>query len=379
MLDCNEYMSNIEHYMVLKKYSRILDEFPDKEKFPFYYRARKHEFTINEGEMLLIPAGWFHFVFSEDANIDSGLNFAMNFWYDPENNWRDGHISGILPRVEKHELSHLTPRDIFKSDEKMHCVYSKLNGLFPSNRTFSQFPRMCHGECMTFDEFYETKNPRYYIIQQETDAIKKYAPKYPTKLFKYAAWVNFGNVRSLIHYDEQDNWLCQIQGKRRVILFPPEDRIYLYMFNDMPMDKCNSVGRLVDDHRHFIGLYTNKLNNEMCSKYSSLSGLVDDEILHDAYKKTIIEYYNGKLYSLGINMNQPPIPEDFKIFHSHLILDGICTKYPIVMIMAVKGNGAVSIHGYKDFLLNAGDIICFPNHFTYVYNIRGYLKIICPN
>lgn len=379
MQNCNREMALLDSYMSLKKYSRIMDELPSKEMYPLYYKAHKHEFIINEGEMLFIPAGWFHFVFSEDPNTTTGLNFALNFWYNPVNNWKDGDPSCLLPSVQKHELSHLTPQDVFKPDEKIRCIYSKLNGIFPSNRLFGQFKNSCHEELMTFDEFNETKNPKYYIVQQESNQIDQYAPKYSTTLYKSSAWINFGNIRSFIHYDEHDNWLCQIQGKRRVLLFPHEDRQFLYMFNDMPMNIYNSVCILEDNNKHYIQVYKNILSDYVCNKYSNQTGIVDDQIMHDIYKKTVVEYYEGKLFSIGINIKEPPIPENFTIFNSERPLETISQKYPIIVMMMVKGMGALTIRGYADTMLKAGDIVCFPHHFTYSYYFKGHLKFICPN
>ena len=53
-----------------RRFSRIEEEFPDKNQFPLYYKANKTEITIGPGDGLFIPSGWFHFVFSEGDGLN---------------------------------------------------------------------------------------------------------------------------------------------------------------------------------------------------------------------------------------------------------------------------------------------------------------------
>lgn len=57
-----------------------LDVFdPDYEKFPNFSKASVYEFIIEPGELLYIPAFWFHAIESLDQ-----INVSVNFWYRPK-------------------------------------------------------------------------------------------------------------------------------------------------------------------------------------------------------------------------------------------------------------------------------------------------------
>jgi len=224
-----------------RRYSQIISEFPPKEQYPLYYQAKKIEMTIEEGEMLYIPSGWFHHVFSEEPNPDTGLNFAVNFWYINNNFIDNGKSNGEVPITDKHSIK-INPFELFNDGKDLLFVRSK-NLIFASNKLWRKFNISL--ESMSFEDFYNTKNPEYYLIQTKTDSIEQYAPKIQNKLIHMSSvWLNFGGVSSLMHYDTMDNWLCQIQGKKRIILFAPEERSKLYLFNDFPLefvyklDKC---------------------------------------------------------------------------------------------------------------------------------------------
>ena len=348
------------------KYSEILEEFPDKDKYPLYYEASRHEFTIGPGEMLFIPAGWFHFVFSEDADKETGLNFAVNFWYSPLNNWTIGNKSSLLPVVEKHNLQTIHPRDIF-GNKTLRCTHSELNGMFPSDRVFHKFPNKLHFDFMTFDEFYQTKNPKYYIVQGTEFNLDHLAPKYPTKLHMTSSWVNFGNSRSLIHYDEQDNWLCQIQGKKRVLLFPQEERHMLYMFNPTPINILKEI----------INYYEAPMRCVI---------VIDDKILGDQtdyaqFYKEAIDYYDANVNKRFEFANIPSFefPKEFSVYDSKGVpFPNVDVVYPITFLHIIEGRGTLQLLSRKTIYLDAGRIVMFPTHFTFGWSMKGNIKVKLP-
>ena len=347
----------MDRFLSEHKYSEITEEFPDREKYPLYYEASRHEFTIGPGEMLFIPAGWFHFVFSEGDE----LNFALNYWYHPENGWEPGHSSCLLPRIENHKLHNLAPSDIF-GNKVVICTKSELDGLFPSNRTFHRFPGKVHNEYMTFDEFYETKNPKYYIVQGEETNITQFAPKYSKDLYSCSAWVNFGNCRSLMHYDEHDNWLCQIRGKKRVLLFPHEDRHLLYMFNPTPMNIIREANIYKNAPTYFI-------SKRVFEEYLNISDYYSKEI--ERYKDTIL-----KVAGTGLPEFKPPTK-----FTTHTMNGQNYSKiqnYPLYFFLFTGGKGIVNLNSRGRITLNKGDLLIFPNHFTFPWTIEGNLKFIVP-
>lgn len=70
-------------------FSLIQTQLPDseiQEKFPMFLKAkeRKLRADLAPGDMLYIPAGWFHEVFSEsDSESSNEGHMALNYWFHP--------------------------------------------------------------------------------------------------------------------------------------------------------------------------------------------------------------------------------------------------------------------------------------------------------
>lgn len=62
--------------------SQINIEYPDLNKFPNFPKAKYFECIIELGEILFIPAFWWHQVYSLD-NSNQELNISVNFWSKP--------------------------------------------------------------------------------------------------------------------------------------------------------------------------------------------------------------------------------------------------------------------------------------------------------
>jgi hypothetical protein len=58
-------------------YSQVDPEAPDLERFPGFARAHPLRAELEPGEMLFLPAFWWHYVRSHDMNV------AVNFWWLP--------------------------------------------------------------------------------------------------------------------------------------------------------------------------------------------------------------------------------------------------------------------------------------------------------
>jgi hypothetical protein len=56
--------------------SRIDLRNPDKNEFPLFEQARAEQFTLEPGDVLYLPPGWWHEVESLDAAV------SINFWHD---------------------------------------------------------------------------------------------------------------------------------------------------------------------------------------------------------------------------------------------------------------------------------------------------------
>jgi hypothetical protein len=93
----------------------------------------------------------------------------------------------------------------------------------------------------TFEEFYKVKNPKQYIAQYADKCLDKFAIPYKNKLQDSSVWINWGNCRTIPHYDGMDNWLCQLKGNRRIILIPQNERELLYIVNPYPVSLLRNI------------------------------------------------------------------------------------------------------------------------------------------
>ena len=213
-----------------RRYSRITDEEPDPITFPNYYKANRTEYILNPGDMLFIPSGWFHFVFSKDPDPVSGLNVALNFWYrKPEKTRIEENI--LSPRVGKHSIRF---EDVLETigDEEFKVSISPL-GFFPPDNLKHIYPEISRKN-MRLQEFFAARNPQQYISQNTLKKLDKFSVESGPP--RSSLWLNWGNCRTIPHYDGDNNWLCQIKGVRKVIMIPNSDRDLLYLYNSHPLD-----------------------------------------------------------------------------------------------------------------------------------------------
>jgi hypothetical protein len=220
---------------------------------------------------------------------------------------------------------------------------------------------MCH-HYLTFDEFYETKNPKLYVIQHGDRRLEKYAPKYPTGIHIASAWANFGKSRSAIHYDEHDNWLYQLKGSKRVILFPQEDRHRLYLFKSLDSSRViNAILTMSNSPTYFI-LKTNEGGEE--KDYAAVFKKMVQRYVDEREEMTLPLFDIPKEYrvhcTLGVNW-----------FHRECNL-------PLVFMIILDGKGSLQLHKRAELEIERGDVILFPNHFTFPYQTSGNLKILVP-
>jgi mannose-6-phosphate isomerase-like protein (cupin superfamily) len=339
------------------KYSKIQVENPDPREFPLYYKARKHVFEIGPGEALFIPAGWFHFVFST-ADTTDGLNFAVNYWYFPVDNWDRGKRSNLLPYTLKHELN-IEPIELVPDHTMVKCARSTLNGLFPPDRLSHIFKGYVTFENMTLKELLQTKNPRYYAAQIPFDNNKYKGPKYCTDLYMNSGWINFGNATSLCHFDEHDNFLCQLKGRKRVVMFPHEDRDLLYMFNPIHMNLIKEIMK----GQFIIGSLTQVINKEYDEKFDP----------RDLYKQTLEHYINvvGQCPTFELPTSFKTIDTKGKVY----LFEKFDLKYPLRMIWIISGRGEFHTFETKK-LIGPGDVIMVPTGIPFFWKLTGNLKFI---
>lgn len=262
-----------------RRQSKIPSTTPDKHQYPLYYQARNVVVTLNPGDILYIPYGWWHFVTSQDVDPKTKMNIAFSNWtltkecdckvsYDP-NKYRiqcptykydqnkfeklvSIHTKLSLPFINQSNLHQNCNIDYktLKRDlpDEIPIFHSKTNFFT------SQFIRYfnhdnCYKDIFSFDEFYEMgmNGEHVYLGQLHTkDTSLNTISLHPEYVDNFI-WVNFGNVTSNLHYDTEDNLLLQVQGTKQVILFPPSEREKLYPYNPYPPNfLCYLISRLKD-------------------------------------------------------------------------------------------------------------------------------------
>ncbi|NBP15300.1 hypothetical protein EBU95_13005, partial [bacterium] len=140
-------------------------------------------------------------------------------------------------------LSYESLRNYLKN--KLIPVQTSIDNMFVSNIIKELDPERSNTKHMTFDEFYNNglKGAHYYLAQQRIDPLPFADFLSDIHFNQQYLWINFGNVYSNLHYDNHDNFLIQLHGQRKVILFPPSERNKLYLCNTInPSEICSHFG-----------------------------------------------------------------------------------------------------------------------------------------
>jgi hypothetical protein len=239
-------MDEVTQWYHDKRYSKITDRHPDPKVFPDFYKAKRMEFRLRPGEMIFIPAGMFHFVFSEDPDPETGLCAAINFWYERDAKNEEGDAI-LKPKFGWHDL-HLKYDEILnviRRDRELRVNRSSFGCFPPDFMKHRKWPGTITQYLMTYDEFLQVKNPEHYIAQMKSTEFQNFAIPYKKPLTDGSVWINWGNVNTIPHYDGMDNWLCQLKGTRRVILIPQSDRDLLYLLNPYPLKTLDKIYKMI--------------------------------------------------------------------------------------------------------------------------------------
>lgn len=351
----------VHEFFSERRFSRIEEEFPNKEAFPLYYTANKTEITIGPGQGLFIPAGWFHFVFSE-----GDLNVAANFWHKQPDYFEEGKRSKDAPIQFTHTISELNldENQVVEVTESTRTIVGtkSIMGRCRDATTFKQ---------KTIKEFLEERNPLSYIVQDNSFShLKEYAIDKTRPVKDQSVWINFGGVYTHLHYDLNDNYLCQVKGQKRILLFPPEDRDLLYLWNPYSLDVIFSL-RLAWFNDEFIHNISDVIPVDVCEEILA-NGIQESHIksLTDVYWVTL-KTYHSKI-ECAVNV----IPDDpvFKVIHTSDISNHkLSPQFANIIFFLKPSTAKVMSAGFK---LNTGDALVFPNTYTFKWWIDDTMIII---
>lgn len=387
-----------------RRYSSILTPKPDPNIYPNYYKAKRLEIILHEGEQLFIPMGWFHHVFSESVHPTSGINLALNFWKKTNHTEYDLSLKEVLnPTLPYYDTVSL---DCYETHEKQNTPFlTKSSNIvdvstfldrykdlkvfyktsktphFPSNNMIKDV--YIQHEC-TLNEFVMFKHDisNFYYLQQCDISSTEYTPSFFKNVFETNIWLNFGQVNTMNHYDGYENILYQIHGTRRIYLFPPCERFNLYLYNPFDLQfiiktynqlKHQSKQNTVKDT--YIQWFDYSLPIELCEKIIS-------------YQKS-----NVQLHDLDPSLDQYVFTRINAYIYSYIHL--ITTQFKRIDISQCEDTGYFvqeinekineispknqSILKYKWFLNDStptyvngvqvdakqGRLLIYPSHFTY--------------
>jgi hypothetical protein len=366
---------NIENFFDDARYSRVPCLDPDPKEFPLYYKARKYEYLLNPGERLFIPAGWFHFVDSRELDPNAGMNIAVNFWFNSRAN-------ESLPRVKRHAI---TTEDVLRELRKkaIRCLRS-YNGIFPSTTIQHHFPDMkIKFENMSFDDFLELNNPQYYIAQNKLENSDLKIDETFDESLSMNVWFNRGPCTTLMHHDGQDNWLCQVIGKKRVILFAPSEQPNLYTFNPYPSYLLQQLRARVYNNSVFLN-FDNQIPSDLIHRLLSGLGdlekttIINDQGLQDVFRRVYMLYENH-LQKSGCMIHPEVVTPsvNFEIFRTScpsIQVKNTVLSYNFIFCLR---NGNVSIGRYN-LAIKQGDVLACPATFEYPITMSGSGVYILP-
>jgi hypothetical protein len=353
---------DMDQFFNERRYSPISDEFPCKIKYPKFYEAHKTEITLCPGEMVFIPAGWFHLVFSDV--FEDGVNFAMNHWYHvvDEGRMEEGESSDLKPFKSTHDLD-FYPDKVMRDDGEIRVMISP-NGKFGSTSVEpSKFEEGLDVRTWTWREFWSQKRKDSYLVQHENMDLKEYEPGRD----HWAAstmWVCFAKLSTYLHYDRQDNFLMQIKGTKKIHLFPPEDHQLLYTFNPYPLSTIQILMNCWGNW-NYVQIYHDSPIKGFLDKFTSISGEVD----HPDLKREYISYigrYTEKVMEIQGWMptwssNSEP---KFMVTKSEFI-GNFTFFHPHIHCIFFLTDSCIRV-SRSEYFITAGSVVCFPN--IYIYN-----------
>ncbi len=358
-----------------RRYSYITSPTPDYNKFPLYYTAEKEEYIIEAGQCLFIPKFYFHIVIAEEVDEKTQLNVSACYFYPSKND--------ISPHVINHKID-LDPMNIFPKDKILEVTRTK-GDCFLSNFVRRKFPYENTYLYMTFDEFYETKNKKLCIIDPYHEFDK--APLHTVDANTCQIRMNFGKgTCCMLHCDGMDSAVCQIQGRKRILVFPPSERDKLYIMNPYNTELIDII------HRNIVQ-----------DKYVRINtGIIDKDIINDIIytmkpdkiktlkSSTITNLYikQQKYYAQSMIDNNENIwydqvsdlPESFVVMDTETgvperVID--CMDSSITVLFALT-KGIIKINNVEH-TLSEGDSICFPSSITHPWMPYKNMIIMFPN
>jgi hypothetical protein len=225
---------------------------PNVTDYPDFYKCKEHTFILKPGDMLYIPAGWFHWVFSYP---DEQQNIAISYTVSELNGDIYNEFQFKKPykfhlNKNEHPFFNYTFNTFKKMypTQKIHTLISNKNTLVPVKKQTLKNTHNLITYHLTFSEMHTLlKNNTHNIYMGQNDSLHPQRPPecilrgFPTSKFRCNQWLalfktNTEYIDSGLHYDITHGILIQVKGTKLIRLFRPQDANNLYL---QPMYKLN--------------------------------------------------------------------------------------------------------------------------------------------
>ncbi len=238
---------------------------PDIDLFPLYYQAEKIECNLTAGDILYLPQGWWHWIFSESETI------AVNFWFHTtvksysDLSQIDITTSSISESVYRQDYLAKNQPLLLKQGAKSWKAIALWQRDYLVTINDLMIPQFCagYGEHSSFAPVHKP----HYTIANHNDKMRLFSQLTFQKLddkidrhpeLNYVAfipfleqsrlsediikpdlltnqninsinlWYSYGKIHTGLHYDDYENILVVLKGNKRVFLYPPNQGKFLY-------------------------------------------------------------------------------------------------------------------------------------------------------
>jgi hypothetical protein len=217
---------------------------PNIINYPDFYKCKEHTFILKPGNMLYIPANWFHWVFSYP---DEQQNIAVSYSVSDFNGIIFNEFQFQKPykfqlNKNEHHFFNYT-FNTFKNmypNHKINVLISNKNILVPVKKPTLNTHTLIN-TTLTFDQIEHLfQKNTHNIYMGQNNSLHQYKPPdcfirgFPHSNYTCNQWLalfknNTEYIDSGLHYDITHGILVQIKGEKLVRLFKPHNVNDLYL------------------------------------------------------------------------------------------------------------------------------------------------------
>jgi len=211
----------------------------NKHLFPLFTQAKGINIHLEKGQCLYIPKGWWHWV---NSKTETGRCISLNFWFKRK------ETRNLIPFDEPKIYSDVI--NDWKAFEKWDNEYliNKIDSEIKEGLWIALGEGIC-SQRIPFAEFvkkYGDSSQYAYLITPQDYEIENYKnnskileilkddyhPPFPDDMEGWEAnfWMNFGNIDTGLHFDDDDGLLCLVEGIKDITMYPPSESQYLYPY-----------------------------------------------------------------------------------------------------------------------------------------------------